>query len=616
VSCRGALAAALLVALAAPAAAHAQASGGTELCFAKGYTCTSVPVPLDRTGALPGTIGLGVIRHQLGAAPTRSAVVAIAGGPGQASTPFVDSWIDALKPALASRDLLLFDQRGTGRSMPLVCDSLRSSKLSAVAKARACSAGLGRLRGSYRTADSVADLEALRVWGGYDKLFLHGVSYGTRLALDYASAYPQHVEALVLDSVVPQVGEDPFDRATIAAIGPMLDDLCRSACQRFTKSIDADYTTLVHRIRAGRVRAPVYDDGGRRHLVTVAQRDLLNVLGIGDLDSGTRSSSAGLIAAAVHGDPQPLVRFAAAFGRDPSTSRALVENDEPLLLATACEEQPMPWARDVTSVDARRAAIAAAAAAVPAAEVAPFSAAGTVSAGYAPYCLGWPALSAAPAPPAPLPDVPTLVLEGRGDLRTPVEQARRVVAGIPHAQVVVVPRYGHSVLGSEDTGCASDALEAFVAGKPVAPCTKASSYSSPIPPPPARLADVTPASGAHGRAARTLAAVRLTLLDAAQYALAGVGGLRGGSARFDFNDYSLRLKRDSYVPGVWISGTIVRSPGFSKIVVGGPAAVHGTLRISPGGKVTGRLGGQRVKLDLTDTARALKASAARARTLR
>jgi proline iminopeptidase len=58
---------------------------------------------------------------------------------------------------------------------------------------------------SYRAADDVADVEALRAGLGLDRLDLLGVSYGAHLAAAYALEHPRAVRALVL--VSPIVGE-------------------------------------------------------------------------------------------------------------------------------------------------------------------------------------------------------------------------------------------------------------------------------------------------------------------------------------------------------------------------------------------------------------------------
>ena len=99
---------------------------------------------------------------------------------------------------------------GTGDSGPLDCSGV-SGWLRTLSSVATCARELGQGRGSYRTADSVADIEALRVAGGYQRLVLYGVSYGTAVALAYAATYPDHVERLVLDSVVDPQENDPFD---------------------------------------------------------------------------------------------------------------------------------------------------------------------------------------------------------------------------------------------------------------------------------------------------------------------------------------------------------------------------------------------------------------------
>ena len=55
---------------------------------------------------------------------------------------------------------------------------------------------------------------------------LYGTSYGTKVALEYAERYPEHVEAMVLDSVVPTDGPEPFAIPTFEALPGVLRELC------------------------------------------------------------------------------------------------------------------------------------------------------------------------------------------------------------------------------------------------------------------------------------------------------------------------------------------------------------------------------------------------------
>src|SRR5712691_4684976 len=77
---------------------------------APGFTCATIPAPLDRSGKAPGTISLTLERKAAGAAQSDSAVLGLAGGPGQASAPIAEQLATAIAPALRARDLLVLDQ--------------------------------------------------------------------------------------------------------------------------------------------------------------------------------------------------------------------------------------------------------------------------------------------------------------------------------------------------------------------------------------------------------------------------------------------------------------------------------------------------------------------------
>src|SRR5690349_3971520 len=83
----------------------------------KDWRCRTVTVPLDRSGRVHGSVRLAVVRwHRPG--PARPAVMAFAGGPGGAAIPKAQKYRRILAPLLGDRDLVIFDQRGTGVSGP------------------------------------------------------------------------------------------------------------------------------------------------------------------------------------------------------------------------------------------------------------------------------------------------------------------------------------------------------------------------------------------------------------------------------------------------------------------------------------------------------------------
>src|SRR4029077_19679333 len=163
-------------------------------------------------------------------------------------------------PARGTRDLVMFDQRGTGESGPLSCPALNSRAgavgISTVGKLfERCALQLGPTRGQYTTQTSVEDIEAIRQALGYEKLVLYGVSYGTKVALEYAARYPQNVSELVLDSVEPTDGPDPFSLDTLAAMNPVLAELCsEAACRGITATPLADIAHLAQILHAHSLR--------------------------------------------------------------------------------------------------------------------------------------------------------------------------------------------------------------------------------------------------------------------------------------------------------------------------------------------------------------------------
>jgi pimeloyl-ACP methyl ester carboxylesterase len=133
-------------------------------------------------------------------------VVFLDGGPGGAATDDYPALAAAFAPLRKRHALLLIDQRGTGGSNPLSCDDDKSitgapdlQQLSACVRELAPRAAPE----FYATSDAVEDLEEVRQALGAPQLDLVAVSYGTRLAQQYARRHGEAVRALVLDSAVP-----------------------------------------------------------------------------------------------------------------------------------------------------------------------------------------------------------------------------------------------------------------------------------------------------------------------------------------------------------------------------------------------------------------------------
>jgi pimeloyl-ACP methyl ester carboxylesterase len=611
---RPALIVCLALAAGGAAAPPAEAALRFERCGGYGFACARLNVPLDRTGAVPGRVSLLVkrVRARRRGGATRPPLVLLAGGPGQSATDaFAGEALGLLYSAYRSRDLIVFDQRGTGRSGLLRCRRLeRANLLDAGPAAEACARGLGARRAFYTSRDSTDDIDAIRREMGAERIALYGTSYGTKVALAYANRYPARVERLVLDSVVELDGPDPFYLASLEAVPRALRSLCGRRCD-WTRDPVADLAGLVDRIaRRGPLRGRVVDSRGRRRNGRLTRLDLFTVLVAGDFDPTLRAAFPGAVRAALGGDAAPLLRLRRrAFEVDAEPPPPAVLSSA-VYAATTCEEAPLPWARPTPpDPDARHGQAAARAATIADASFEPFDRETMLRSDTLALCERWPAAPMAPdLGPGPLPDVPVLLLGGEDDLRTPLENARRTAGQFPHARLVVARATGHSVLGSDFSGCALRAFARFVQLRPVpAGCPRVRRAFPPTPPPPRRLDAVTRLRGTSGVRGRVLAAVKLTLRDVAEDSITELifdpgdpdiargGGLRDGRYRID-GDNTLELRGVAFVPGVRITGRLRdfgqrRQRGMLR--VSGRAGPGGRLRVR-GERVSGRLGARRV----------------------
>lgn len=134
----------------------------------------------------------------------------LAGGPGMSATTFYTSVAPAFARIRRDRDIVLVDQRGTGKSNGLQCDLdedalLHASDDKLIFATRHCLAEVSKHADVrfYTTSVAVQDLDLVRAALGYQQINLYGVSYGTRVAQHYVRRYPDRSRAVILDGVVP-----------------------------------------------------------------------------------------------------------------------------------------------------------------------------------------------------------------------------------------------------------------------------------------------------------------------------------------------------------------------------------------------------------------------------
>ncbi len=179
--------------------------------FAQAAQCGELEVPENR--AQPGGRTIRIFAAVLPAntlTPKEDPLLILAGGPGQAASSLA-SFAGRLTELRRTRDIVLIDQRGTGRSSPLDCAAFKprdddAFDVDPLPRARACAAELkaaGVDAAQYTTTAWIADLEAMRTALGYARWNLWGGSYGTRVAQDYLRRHPTRVRTLILDGVAP-----------------------------------------------------------------------------------------------------------------------------------------------------------------------------------------------------------------------------------------------------------------------------------------------------------------------------------------------------------------------------------------------------------------------------
>ena len=315
-------------------------------------TCATLAVPLDHSGRSPGRLRLQVA--MVGPAhPARGVLVFLTGGPGQPGARYLPTIDIRLGSALDGYRLVMLDQRGTGRdalSCPALQRAVGASDLTVppLSALRDCASRIGSKRRFFTTADTAADLDQLRAALGVDRWTLDGVSYGTFTAERYALAHPAHVARLVLDSVVPQEGINPFQLGTIHAVPRVLRAAC--ATRRCGSDPAADLAAVIRARHDG-----------------PALLDTLVTLSIAE--PAFRAVPRALSEARA-GRPQRLDRLVAAVHRGDSLPATFLSQG--LHDSTLCEDYPQPWGGPAVAVPQRLAAIRSAAHKLTSAGVYPF----------------------------------------------------------------------------------------------------------------------------------------------------------------------------------------------------------------------------------------------------
>lgn len=399
--------------------------------------CATYVVWEDRDRKTGRKIGLNiVILPALGKDRAPDAIFALHGGPGAAATDLAPG-LSQTRAWRAVRDIVLIDQRGTGRSNPLDCDSYRDppdlqrvvSEMFSPDSVKACRARLEKVADLrlYTTTLGMDDVDEVRQWLGYRQVDVYGGSYGTLAAQVYLRRHESSVRTVVLASVVPVDELIPLHHAWAGQRAvDIIFDKCRAdtACNAAYPNLRGEFKSVLATVAKG-VDVEIHFEGR-------SARVRPSLLGFTEslrhslyYDDGR--SLPKMIHEAAHGNLAPLIErgVTAKLGLDRILSMGMnlsvtcSENIPFIDDATLARETQGTFIGDLRVVAQRRA------------------------------CKEWVR--------GPIPEdmhqlvhsqVPVLLLSGARDSVTPPEFAERVARELPNSLHVVFPEASHGNWGA------------------------------------------------------------------------------------------------------------------------------------------------------------------------
>lgn len=402
--------------------------------------CGMLQVP--ENPAAPGGRKIGLHVARVPAINRRKAedpLFILAGGPGMAASTMYAGTAPAFARIQRNRDIVLLDQRGTGRSNVLDCEFddealMRSTPAGVETESKRCLTELGKRAdvAFYTTSVAVRDLDLVRKTLGYERINLYGGSYGTRVAEHYMRRFPARARAVILDGVVaPQVALGP--QIALDAENALLGVLTRCAQDPACAERFGDPVTTYMSLRESLQKRPVpvdftdpttgesiHLDFGPLHLATVlrlstytSEQAAVLPLILQLAKSGNFTPLAGQFVLMLHSYGDVL-----AYGMHNSV---VCTEDVPFYTPETIDRERLEKTfLGVTQVESLQS-----------------------------LCKDWPRGPLDPDLHAPLDsDIPVLLLSGGNDPVTPRSGAEAARAGLKHSLHVVLDGQGHGQLGA------------------------------------------------------------------------------------------------------------------------------------------------------------------------
>jgi pimeloyl-ACP methyl ester carboxylesterase len=409
----------------------------------EGLRCVKLPVALDYAKPAGGTLALHVtVAPALREGARPDPLFVLAGGPGEAGSDVLPLLSTAFRRVRATRDIVFIDQRGTGLSGKLECetgaDDAKLSDDEVDLAVRKCITASRAPFADYTTANAARDIEQVRRALGYGKINVWGGSYGTRLGQAYARLYPASVRSLTLDAVaapdqvIPAGGRD-----SQAALDRLFDGCAQdAACRKAFPNLRAEYAGLLTRLQAGPMKLVLPDPRTAQQVETImTSARMLGTVHSMLYSPGDARRLPFLIHSAAQGRWQPFVarrNLAADFNAEGSPATLLH-------LAVVCAEDVPRMTPELLAADAS-----------------PLTSA--LASRMPGLCKVMNVPAVAYAAPARI-EAPALLLSGGQDPVTPQHRAEDAARFMAHAQLLAAPNAGHGV---SQLGCAPRLLRTFL----------------------------------------------------------------------------------------------------------------------------------------------------------
>ena len=412
--------------------------------------CARLAVPEDPSRPQGVLIELHIaVVPALNRRETAAPLFLLAGGPGQAATDLYTSYAGAFARINRNHAIVLVDQRGTGRSAPLMCHypddwQLGADNLAELAAAtRSCLAQLGDRVRFYTSSVAVTDLDRVRSALGYDQIDLYGSSYGTRVAELYMRRYPQSTHAVILDGVTyPEQAIGPDTPSDGEHALNLILARCRQSpdCAAAFPALASELAGLRHRFGPDLQPINLNDPSSGLPLQIQFGRTMLNAaLRFLSYNASEASLLPTLIHQAAQGNLAPLAAQTIMMARQIGDQLAsgmqnsvICTEDQPLFATSSADRQRIAQTYQGTDqLDA-----------------------------LAEICKMWPRGPLDPDLHDVLnSEVPTLLLSGEADPVTPPADAERAALGLKHHRLLVLEGEGH---GQAATGCMPKLMAVFL----------------------------------------------------------------------------------------------------------------------------------------------------------